>query len=126
MNDACLPENSVDAVFMCSMYHAVYITDIEFVKDEFISSLHKALKKNGRLIIADNNITENGVPSYYGPGISPKLIIAQLKYYGFKLVNSLFLIPQRFVLVFEKDGEMPVIESGKKKNEKSRHRKILH
>lgn len=126
MNDACLPENSVDAVFMCSMYHAVYITDIEFVKDEFISSLHKALKKNGRLIIADNNITENGVPSYYGPGISPSLIIAQLKYYGFKLVSSLSLIPQRFVLVFEKDGEMPVIESVKKKNEKSRLRKILH
>lgn len=126
MNDACLPENSIDSVFMCSMYHAVYITDIEFVKDEFISSLHKALKKNGRLIIADNNITENGVPSYYGPGISPGLIIAQLKYYGFKLVSSLSLIPQRFVLVFEKDGEMPVIESVKKKNEKSGHRKILH
>lgn len=126
MNDACLPENSIDAAFMCSMYHAVYITDIEFVKDEFIASLHKALKKNGRLIIADNNITENGVPSYYGPGISPKLIAAQLKYYGFKLVSSLSLIPQRFVLIFEKDGEMPDIESVKKKNEKSGLRKILH
>ena len=125
MNDACLPENSIDAAFMCSMYHAVYITDIEFVKDQFIASLHKALKKNGRLIIADNNITENGIPSYYGPGISPQLIIAQLGFYGFKLVDSLSLIPQRFVLIFEKDGEMPVIEDVNKKNEKRGPRKIL-
>ena len=85
------------------MYHAVYITDIEFVKDQFIDSLHKALKKDGRLIIVDNNITEKGVPSYYGPGIMPELIIAQLSYYGFKLVDSLSLIPQRFVLIFRQD-----------------------
>lgn len=102
MNDASLPPDSMDTVFMCSMYHAVYITDIEFVKDEFIASLHKALKKEGRLVIVDNNITENGVPSYYGPGIAPELIIAQLSYYGFELVDSLSLIPQRFVLVFKR------------------------
>ena len=103
MNDACLPEDSLDMIFMCSMYHAVYITDIEFVKDEFIASLKKALKKDGRLVIVDNNITERGVPSYYGPGICPELVIAQLHYYGFKLVSEGYPIPQRFVLVFEKE-----------------------
>ncbi|MBO5551841.1 MAG: methyltransferase domain-containing protein, partial [Lachnospiraceae bacterium] len=81
MNDCSLPDDSLDMVFMCSMYHAVYITDIEFVKDEFIESLKRALKKDGRLVIVDNNITEAGVPSYYGPGISPELVIAQLDYY---------------------------------------------
>ena len=118
MNDACLPENSIDTIFMCSMYHAVYITDIEFVKDEFIDSLHKALKKDGRLIIADNNITENGVPSYYGPGIMPELITAQLKFYGFKLEDSLSLIPQRYVLIFKPNGEYVPIP--KKSLEKKR------
>lgn len=103
MNDACLPEDSLDMIFMCSMYHAVYITDIEFVKDEFIASLKKALKKDGRLVIVDNNITERGVPSYYGPGICPELVIAQLKYYGFRLVSEKYPIPQRFVLVFRKE-----------------------
>ena len=100
MNDCCLPEDSLDMVFMCSMYHAVYITDIEFVKDEFIASLKKALKSTGRLVIVDNNITERGTPSYYGPGISPELVIAQLSYYGFTLVEERYPIPQRFVLVF--------------------------
>lgn len=123
MNDACLPENSIDTIFMCSMYHAVYITDIEFVKDEFVESLHKALKKDGRLIIVDNNITENGVPSYYGPGILPELIIAQLNYYGFRLVDRADLIPQRFVLVFEQiEGYTPPVksESEKKRNAKNK------
>ncbi len=123
MNDACLPENSIDTVFMCSMYHAVYITDIEFVKDDFIASLHKALKKDGRLVIVDNNITENGIPSYYGPGIMPGLIIAQLKHYGFKLLDSLYLIPQRFVLVFGQDENYvppKKKESEKKKNARNK------
>jgi len=101
MNDACLPADSIDTAFMCSMYHAVYITDIEFVKDEFIESLRKALKKDGRLVIVDNNITQRGTASYYGPGILPELIITQLGYYGFKLVDRLSLIPQRYVLIFK-------------------------
>ncbi|MGN0643299.1 MAG: class I SAM-dependent methyltransferase [Huintestinicola sp.] len=122
MNDACLPENSIDTVFMCSMYHAVYITDIEFVKDEFIESLHKALKKDGRLIIVDNNITEKGVPSYYGPGIMPELIIAQLSYYGFKLEDSLSLIPQRFVLIFKQDENyVPPEKTDREKKDHGRH-----
>ena len=103
MNDCSLPADSLDMIFMCSMYHAVYITDIEFVKDEFIDSLKKALKKDGRLVIVDNNITEAGVPSYYGPGISPELVIAQLHYYGFRLVAEAYPIPQRFALVFRKE-----------------------
>ena len=104
MNDCSLPSDSLDMVFMCSMYHAVYITDIEFVKDEFIDSLKKALKKDGRLVIVDNNITEAGVPSYYGPGISPELVIAQLHFYGFELVSEAYPIPQRFALVFKKES----------------------
>ena len=119
MNDASLPENSIDTAFMCSMYHAVYITDIEFVKDDFVASLHKALKPEGRLVIVDNNITENGVPSYYGPGILPKLIIAQLAHYGFILEKSQSFIPQRFVLIFKQDPDyVPPVrtESKKRKN----------
>lgn len=105
MNDAKLPKNSVDAIFMCSMYHAVYITDIEFVKDDFIISLKKALRPGGRVVIVDNNVTHGDVPTYYGPGILPELIITQLHYYGFKLVDRAEYIPQRFVLIFEADPD---------------------
>ena len=100
MNDAGLPADSVDTIFMCSMYHAVYITNIEFVKDHFIDTVKKALRKNGRVIVVDNDIPDPGIPSYYGPGIIPEMIISQLHYYGFELEDRIQLIPQRFALVF--------------------------
>ncbi len=103
LNDICLPENSVDTIFLCSMYHAVYIASIEFVKDEFIASLKKALKKGGRLVVVDNAITQPPVVPYFGSGIAKELAIAQLKYYGFSLVKSEQFIPQRYILIFRKD-----------------------
>ena len=105
MNDAGLPEKSVDTIFMCSMYHAVYITDIEFVKDAFIESLHKALRPGGRIIIVDNNISQAGTTPYYGSMIAPELTIGQLQYYGFNLVGRFEAIPQRYALIFEEDKD---------------------
>lgn len=103
LNDACLPENSVDTIFMCSMYHAVYIANLEFVKDEFIESLKKALRPGGRLVIVDNDITARHAPAYFGPGIAKELIIAQLKYYGFELAESRQFVPQRYILTFRRE-----------------------
>lgn len=136
MNDACLKRHSVDTIYMCSAYHAVYITNIEFVKDMFIASLHKALRKNGRLIIVDNAVTEPGVPPYYGPGIRQELIISQLSHYGFHLEGKWEGTPQRFALIFRRDDSfvMPKInrpdpmkrtKGGGKKDEKQRQRQIL-
>lgn len=95
-----LPEDSVDTVFMCSMYHAVYIASIEFVKDRFIESIKKALRKDGRLIIVDNDIKRPGVVPYYGSAIEPELIISQLRHYGFKLNDRNQFVPTRYVLIF--------------------------
>jgi precorrin-6B methylase 2 len=103
MNDACLPADSIDTIYMCSMYHAVYIASIEYVKDEFIASLKKGLKKGGRLIIVDNSIAPRSALAYFGSGIAKELTIAQLKYYGFHLVDSQSFIPQRYILVFQSD-----------------------
>lgn len=103
LNDVCLPPDSIDTAFMCSVYHAVYITSIEFVKDAFIASLKKALKKEGRLVIVDNAITYPSVVPYFGSCIVKELIISQLKYYGFHIVDSKQFIPQRYILVFQQD-----------------------
>ena len=103
LNDACLEENSVDTVFMCSMYHAVYIANLEYVKDAFIASIKKALRPGGRLVIVDNDINAKGAPAYFGPGIAKELIIAQLKFYGFRLEAYRQFVPQRYVLVFREE-----------------------
>ena len=85
---------------MCSMYHAVYIANLEYVKDEFIESLKKALRRGGRLIVVDNDITAKDAPAYFGPGIAKELIIAQLSYYGFRLEEIKQFVPQRYILTF--------------------------
>lgn len=113
MNDVGLKPGSVDTIFICSAYHAVYITDIEFVKDAFLASIHQALRPGGRLIIVDNAVTEPGVPPYYGPGIRPELIVAQLSHYGFHLVEQWQKIPQRFALIFQEDEDYVVPDLSK-------------
>ncbi len=97
-----LPKSSVDTIFMCSMYHAVYIASIEYVKDRFIESIKRSLRDNGRLIIVDNDIKRANVPAYFGSTIDKNLIIHQLKYYGFELFDYKQFIPQRYILVFKK------------------------
>lgn len=100
LNDAKLPENSVDTIFMCSMYHAVYIASIEFVKDEFIASLKKALRPGGRLVVVDNDVERPGIPPYFGSQIDRQMTISQLTRYGFVLADQRQFVPQRYMLTF--------------------------
>ncbi|MCX7825399.1 MAG: methyltransferase type 11, partial [Verrucomicrobiae bacterium] len=66
-----------------------------------MSSLKRSLRPGARLVIADNAILDDAANPYYGPRIAPELIISQLKYYGFRLVDRAQFIPQRYILVFE-------------------------
>jgi len=101
LNDACLAPQSVDMIFMCSLYGVIYTTSMEMVKDQFIESLKKALKPRGRLVIVDNAVVRDGELPYHGPYIAKEFVIGQLEHYGFRLVDSAQFIPQRYVLVFE-------------------------
>jgi acetyl esterase/lipase/predicted methyltransferase len=112
-DDSKLPPDSVDVIYLCSVYHAVYLTTMEHVRERFLTTLKKALRKGGRLVIADNEVAEH-TTAYYGPRIDRRLIVEQLRHYGFKLVEQRQFIPQRYVLVFclaqagsEKWGEQP-------------------
>jgi SAM-dependent methyltransferase len=105
LNDTKLPPDCADVVFLCSLYHGVYVNSLESVRDEFIASIKKALRKGGRLVIVDNDIlTDDQVP-YVGRRIDKQLVIHQLVHYGFRLVDTAQFIPQRYVLVFQVDGE---------------------
>jgi ubiquinone/menaquinone biosynthesis C-methylase UbiE len=101
-DSAGIPANSSDMVFMCSLYHIIYTTSTEEVKDRFVNSMKAALKPDGRLVIVDNAVVTQGTLPYHGPHIAKELIIGQLYYYGFDLVEQYQFIPQRYVLVFKK------------------------
>jgi SAM-dependent methyltransferase len=100
-NDTRLPADSVDLVYICSMYHAIYMISLEYVKDGFFATLKPALRKGARVVIADNALLKDSENPYYGPRIAPELIITQMKQYGFRLVDRTQFIPQRYVLVFQ-------------------------
>nr|VFJ58480.1 MAG: Predicted methyltransferase [Candidatus Kentron sp. FM]VFJ66669.1 MAG: Predicted methyltransferase [Candidatus Kentron sp. FM]VFK11707.1 MAG: Predicted methyltransferase [Candidatus Kentron sp. FM] len=105
IDDIKIPENVADIVFLCSLYHVIYLTSFEDVKDRFIASIKKAMKPDGILFLADNAFVTDEELSYHGPYIARGLIIAQLKYYGFDLVAEHSFIPQRYILIFKQREE---------------------
>ena len=94
-------ENQLDLAFMCSLYHVIYLTSMEEVKDRFVQSIKTALKPDGTLVVVDNALVDSEQLPYHGPYIAKELVISQLEYYGFNLVNQYQFIPQRYVLVFK-------------------------
>jgi ubiquinone/menaquinone biosynthesis C-methylase UbiE len=97
-----LEEGSLDVAFLCSLYHIIYTTYKEPDKDRYLESVKRALKPDGRLVIVDNALVESPDLPYFGPYIAKELIVGQLHHYGFRLVESHQFIPQRYVLIFEK------------------------
>lgn len=101
-NTIGIPENTADRVFLCSLYHNIYGLSTEAERQGFVRSIYTSLKKNGKLILVDNAMVAQEEIPYHGPYIAKELIIGQMKYFGFHLVDDYAFIPQRYVLVFEK------------------------
>lgn len=94
------PGQKVDLVFMCSLYHIIYIVYRESARETFLESIKSSLKPDGRLVIIDNAVVEGKDPPYHGPYIAKELVIAQLRHYGFELVDDYQATPQRYLLSF--------------------------
>lgn len=91
----------VDKMFMCSLYHIMYGVISDRDRDTYLKSLVSQLKDGGELIIVDNGPVDDDTLPYHGPYISKELIIDQLGFYGFELVDYLQFIPQRYMLKFK-------------------------
>lgn len=93
--------NKVDKMFMCSLYHILYGVISDKERDSYLKSLVLNLKAGGELIIVDNGPVEDDTLPYHGPYINKELIINQLKFYGFELIDYYQFIPQRYMLKFK-------------------------
>lgn len=91
----------VDKMFMCSLYHIMYGVISDKDRDTYLKSLVSQLKDGGELIIVDNGPVDDDTLPYHGPYISKELIIDQLGFYGFELVDYYQFIPQRYMLKFK-------------------------
>ncbi len=90
----------VDCAYMCSLYHIIYGVSSEPQRHKFLTSITKALRPGGRLIIVDNGPVSDELLPYHGPYISRELIVGQLAHYGFELESDHQIIPQRYLLRF--------------------------
>lgn len=97
----------VDLAFMCSLYHIIYATSSERIKDNLIASIKKTLKPDGTLVVVDNALVEDQTLPYHGPYMAKELIIGQLRNYGFRHVATHQFIVQRYMLVFKLDPTPP-------------------
>ena len=76
-----------DLEFLCSLYHNIYALDTDEDRDKFVAILKNNLKPDGTLVVVDNGLVQDSLLPYHGPHIAKELIINQLWYYGFRLVN---------------------------------------
>lgn len=98
-------DDVVDAVFMSSLYHIIYTWSREDERKDFMVSLQKCLKHNGMLIVVDNNNLHG--EELNNCHVDPRLVEAQLGYYGFEKVSLTMLSKQRYMLVMRFTGRQP-------------------
>lgn len=91
-------DDSVDVVFMSSLYHIIYTWSREDERSSFINSLKKSLKQGGFVVIVDN-VSLHG-RELNNCHVNPELVKAQLGFWGFEPVASYDLSEQRYMLVF--------------------------
>jgi ubiquinone/menaquinone biosynthesis C-methylase UbiE len=98
-----VPKDSLDYVYMCSLYHNIYGMTKEENRTSFVKSIYSGLKPGATLFVVDNALVmdKKALP-YHGPYIAKELIIGQLQFYGFKFEKDYAFTPQRYVLVFKK------------------------
>ena len=99
-----LPENSLDAATMCSLYHIVY-AEAEEERNAFVHDMARVLKPGAHLYLLDNSPVAGDALPYHSNYIAKELVIGQLKHYGFSLVSAHHFLPQRYLLVFRNDKE---------------------
>ena len=97
-------------VFFAAPVLLVFIaafTDEE--RDSFVASIRRALLPGGRLIIVDNDLVTGQDLPYHGPYISKDLIVAQLYYYGFKVIDLGKDVPAEKIIETAKENNADII-----------------
>ncbi len=98
--------DSLDCIFMSSLYHIIYTWSREDERSALISSIRQRLKTDGYIAIVDNyNLNGEELNNCH---VNPNLVIAQLGFWGFKPVEMSPLSSQRYLLVMQRDDNYVV------------------
>ena len=107
-------DDIVDCIFMSSLYHIIYTWSREDERSAFLTSVKKQLKPNGYIVIVDN-INRHG-EELNNCHVDPRLVEAQLGFWGFRKVSLTNLSEQRYMLVLQRDDNyLPQVEARSKR-----------
>lgn len=95
-------DDKVDCIFMSSLYHIIYTWSREDERSAFLTSVKKQLKPGGYVVIVDN-INRHG-EELNNCHVDPRLVEAQMGYWGYKRVALTNLSEQRYMLVLRQDS----------------------
>lgn len=110
-------DDKVDCILMSSLYHIIYTWSREDERKSLLTSIKEHLTPNGYIVIVDN-INRNG-DELNNCHVDPRLIQAQLGYWGFEPVSLKNLSEQRYMLIMRRnDNYTPKNRIKAKKNEK--------
>ena len=93
--------DTVDCILMSSLYHIIYTWSREDERKALLTSIKEHLAPNGYIVIVDN-FNRHG-EELNNCHVDPRLVQAQLSYWGFKPVQLKTLSPQRYMLVMQRD-----------------------
>ncbi len=100
-------DDKVDAIFISSLYHIIYTWSREDERKELLTSIKESLSETGYIFIVDNlNRNGNELNNCY---VDPRLIQAQLGYWGFETIKLTRLNDMRYLLILQRnDNYKPV------------------
>lgn len=94
-DDPGLKPGTVDVVFLCNTYH--HLSN----RVEYLKSLSKSLKKNGRVVIVDFYKKPMPVgPSSLGHKVSKEVVLEEFREAGYSMQNDKDLLPYQYYLEF--------------------------
>ena len=110
-------DDQVDCILMSSLYHIIYTWSREDERKAMLTSIKEHLKPGGYIVIVDN-LNRHG-EEINNCHVDPRLVQAQLGYWGFKTVALKELSEQRYMLTMQRsDGFTPHQKVKPKKGEK--------
>lgn len=96
-------DDQVDCIFMSSLYHIIYTWSREDERSEFLTSIKEHLHEGGYFVIVDN-YNRNG-EELNNCHVDPRLVQAQLGFWGFEQVSLTALNDQRYMLIFKRNDK---------------------
>ena len=110
-------DDQVDCILMSSLYHIIYTWSREDERKAMLTSIKEHLKPGGYIVIVDN-LNRHG-EELNNCHVDPRLVQAQLGYWGFANVALKELSEQRYMLVMQRDdGYVPASKVKAQGNEK--------